>query len=180
MVDLKPKSPCAGLLPLTVGSVTLEEVDAGTLTSLSPMGKAVDLSAALEAAHGMTLPEPNRSTRSEEARCVWFGRGEALLMGPVPHVGLGDHAAVVDVSDGWAVVSLSGPDAVDVLARLVPVDLRARAFGEGQTVRTQVLHMSASITRTGEESFLVLVFRSMAQTLVHDLNQAMESVAARS
>ena len=179
MVDLKPKSPCAGLLPMTVGSVTLEEVDAGTLTSLTALGKVADLSTALEAAHGMTLPEPTRSTRTEDARCIWFGRGEALLMGPVPDQGLFGHAAVVDVSDGWAVVTLSGPGAVEVLARLVPVDLRPRAFEEGRTARTQILHMSASITRTGAESFLILVFRSMAQTLVHDLKQAMEAVAAR-
>jgi sarcosine oxidase subunit gamma len=39
--------------------------------------------------------------------------------------------------------------------------------------------MTASITRTGAESFLILVFRSMAATLVHDLKQAMAAVASR-
>ena len=39
--------------------------------------------------------------------------------------------------------------------------------------------LNASITRTGAETFLILVFRSMAETLRHDLKEAMEAVAAR-
>ena len=39
--------------------------------------------------------------------------------------------------------------------------------------------MNASITRIGEDTFMIAVFRSMAQTLVHDLRTALEAVAAR-
>jgi sarcosine oxidase subunit gamma len=39
--------------------------------------------------------------------------------------------------------------------------------------------MMASITRIGAQSFQIMVFRSMARTLVHDLKTAMEAVAAR-
>ena len=76
-------------------------------------------------------------------------------------------------------VQLRGARAVDVLARLVPVDLRAAQFKRGHTVRTDLMHMTASITATGANTFLILVFRSMAQTLVHDLKTAMEGVASR-
>ncbi|MGJ8544879.1 MAG: sarcosine oxidase subunit gamma [Sulfitobacter sp.] len=179
MVELKAKTPCAGLLPLGIGAARLVEVDPGHLTSLQPLGAAAGLSGALHAAHGMEYPEPGRSTGKTGARCIWFGRGEALLMGPAPDAGLAAHGAVVDQSDAWAVVTLSGAGAVDVLARLMPLDLRAHVFKEGYTARTQLVHMACSVTRVGPESFMIAVFRSMAGTLVHDLRGAMQAVAAR-
>ena len=88
-------------------------------------------------------------------------------------------AAVIDQSDAWASVVLRGSSAVDVLARLVPTDLRPTVFGAGATARTLVGHMSVSITRTEADAFLILVFRSMAQTLIEEITEAMEAVAAR-
>ena len=179
MVDLKAISPCAGVLPLNLGRVTAEEVRLGTLSSLSPFGDASQLTAALEKAHGLALPKPGRATGKDGARCIWFGRNEVLLAGPAPDKALARSAAVVDQSDGWACVTVSGTDAVDVLARLVPIDLREVTFKRGHTARTMVQHMAASITRVGADRFLILVFRSMAGSLVHDLKAAMEAVASR-
>jgi methylglutamate dehydrogenase subunit D len=179
VVELKAKTPFEGLLPLTIGQAKLTEMDAGNLTSLSPLGEEKAMAAALEKAHGMALPKPNRSTGKEGARCIWFGRGEALLMGPAPDASLNKHGAVVDISDAWSVALLEGPAAVDVLARLVPADLRDSQLKRGHSIRTQVFHMAASITRLGPEKFMILVFRSMAGTLVHDLKAAMAAVASR-
>lgn len=179
MVELVETSPCAGLVPLTFGAVTLAEMSPGRLTSLSPFGDASDMSAALEKAHGCALPQPNRSTGKEGARCLWFGRGEALLVGPAPDAALAKHGAVVEQSDAWAVVSLQGAGAVDVLARLVPVDLRDGVMKRGHTMRSQVMHMNASITKLGPDHFMIMVFQSMAGTLVHDLRGAMAAVASR-
>jgi len=39
--------------------------------------------------------------------------------------------------------------------------------------------MMASVTKTGADSFQIMVFRSMAKTLVHDLTTAMGNVNAR-
>jgi len=39
--------------------------------------------------------------------------------------------------------------------------------------------MNMSLTRTGTETVEIMVFRSMAQTAVHELTQAMTGVAAR-
>lgn len=179
MVDLTARSACAGLLPLEIGNATLEEIEAGPLTWVSPLGDPGALSEALEQAHGLGWPEPGRSTAGRGARCLWFGRQEALLMGAAPDPALREHAAIVDQSDAWAVVRLGGSAAVDVLARLVPVDLRDAHFAQGNSIRTQLFHMNASITKIGDGVFMILVFRSMAVTLVHDLKGAMQSVAAR-
>lgn len=180
MVELIAKSPCDGLLPLTIGIITLDEEDVGTIHSISPFkGQEKALSDAMKSAHGMAYPAANRATGKIGARAVWFGHSQAMLMGPEPDDTLRGFAAVVDQSDAWAVVRLQGAGVEDVLARLVPVDVRAAQFKRGHTARTLLFHMTASVTRVGENAFQIMVFRSMAETLVHDLKRAMEGVASR-
>ncbi len=174
MDKLQAVSPCAGLLPMTIGALTVEEVDVGPITSVTPFVGSV-----LGRALGMPFPAPLQSSSDGDARLVWVGRGEALLMGVQPDASLGAYAAVVDQSDAWAVVRLTGEGGADALARLVPVDMRLSAFGGGATVRTQLGHMNASVTRLEAQTFMIAVFRSMAGTLVHDLARALEAVAAR-
>lgn len=180
MAELIAKTPCEGLLPLRIGSVTASEETPGAMTALAPYrGQEKPLSQALKAAHGMAFPAPNRATGRAGARAIWFGRGQAMLIGPAPDAALGQFAALTDQSDGWAVLRLEGDAVEQVLARLVPVDLRAGSFKRGHTLRSQVQHMAGSITRIGDRAFLIMVFRSMAETLVHDVKTAMEAVAAR-
>ncbi|NVK15987.1 MAG: sarcosine oxidase subunit gamma [Rhodobacteraceae bacterium] len=180
MAELIAKSPCDRLLPVSLGGLSLTEEQPGSMWALAPFkGQEKGLSKALEAAHGMAFPAVNRATGKAGSRAVWFGRDMALLMGVAPDAKLAKHAALTDQSDAWAVVRLDGAGAQDVLARLVPVDLRPQVFKRGHTVRTELKHMMASVTRIGPQAFQIMVFRSMAKTLVHDLKTAMEAVTAR-
>ncbi|SFG00811.1 sarcosine oxidase subunit gamma [Roseobacter denitrificans OCh 114] len=180
VVELTARSACLDILPVKIGSMTLVEADLGTLTSISPFqDQQVAVSDALTQAYGLAFPAPNRTTGEDRARAIWFGRETAVLVGaPVPP-GLDKIAAITDQSDAWACVTLSGPGHTDALARLVPVDLRLKSFEVGHTTRTLLGHMHASITRTAPDEVLILVFRSMAVTLVDELKEAMEAVAAR-
>ncbi len=180
VVSLIAKTPLAGHLPVTVGTCTLAEVMLGPVTSLSPYrGREQALSDALMAAHGVAFPAPNRVAQGDGLRLVWSGRAQAFLTGAAPGAGLGDHAALTDQSDGWAGLHLSGTGAEAVLARLVPVDLRAPAFDVGHCARTQVQHINALIIRTGEQAFEIMVMRSFGQTAVHEITEAMRGVNAR-
>lgn len=180
MVDLIAKSPCDGLLPVTIGTLSVSEVESTSLTSLAPFkGQSIALGKALKAAHGVEAPAPGHTAHSGDTRVLWFGQDMLLLMGPDPDAKLAKHAALTDQSDAWAVVELSGDGASDVMARLTPLDLRARQFSTGQTARTEVQHMMASVTRMGPEAWMIMVFRGFAETLVHDLRVAMETVTAR-
>ncbi len=179
MTELIAKSPCEGLLPLSIGDVTITEDLPEAMTSLAPFrGREKDLSAGLKAAHGMGLPAPGRAAGKAGARAVWFSQGQVMLVGPAPDTSLGDVAILTDQSDAWAVVRLEGVGALGVLARLVPVDLRVGHFRRGHTARTNLAHMMVSLTKIGENAFQIMVFRSMAETLVHDLKTAMEGAAA--
>lgn len=179
MVDLKAKSPCAGLVPVQVGSLRLSEEMPAHMTAIAPyLGQDKALSEALKGAHGMAAPGAGRMTGRSGARALWFGQRMILLMGPAPDAALAEYAALSDQSDGWAVLRLEGRGAQDVLARLTPLDLRAATFRRGHTARSECAHMAASISRFGDEAFQIMVFRSMAATLVHDLKTAMGRVAA--
>ena len=86
-------------------------------------------------------------------------------------------AAVTDQSDAWCCVELAGAGVDDALSRVTPID--TRAMKRGHTARTLVQHVSVVLTRTGKDRFEVMALRSMATTLVHDLERAMSGVAAR-
>ena len=127
----------------------------------------------------MAWPAPGRATGKSGARAIWFGREMVMLAGPEPDAALNAYAAMTLQSDAWACVTLTGANVEDVLARLVPLDLSSDIFKRGYTARTLIQHMNGSITRIGADTFLLMVFRSMAGTLLHDMERAMESVAAR-
>lgn len=187
MAELKAKTPyetvtggASGPERMEVTPFVAQEVDPGRMTSLAPYKEQrAALSDALHAAHGVAFPQPNRMTSQHNAHALWFGRDMALLIGPEPDTSLAAHAALTDQSDAWAVVDLSGPGVDEVLARLVPVDLRPQVFRRGHTARTLIGHMSASVTRTGPESFRLMVFRSMIKTLFRELHHAMIGLSAR-
>jgi heterotetrameric sarcosine oxidase gamma subunit len=179
VANLIARSACAGLLPVTIGSVTLSEVRIDQMASVAPFkGKEAMVSEALKAACGIAFPAPNRTTSKGAARAVWAGQGRANVIGcDLPD--LSGLAAVTDQADGVAAVKIEGDGAEAALARLVPLDLRAATFKRGHTARSLVNHMTASISRLGPKSFEIMVMRSMAQTLVHELTEAAEGVAAR-
>ncbi len=184
VTELAPVSPCGDLLPLQVGDMTLAELDLGRLTLVAPYAGQVEATSdALQSAHGVGFPDPGEALRGQNTLCLWCGRVQALLAGPEPDAALASHAALTDQSDGWAVVRLSGAGATDALARLVPIDLRPGAFPPGSAARTLLGHMTVTILRdpadVAEPAFTILAFRSMATTLVHELETAMRRVAAR-
>lgn len=177
VLKLEAMSPCAGLLPLKIGKTRATEIVPMAITSVSPFaGQDAAVSTALEAQLGHGLPQVGQVSGDGDARIVWAGRHQFMVIGA--QVSAIEGAALTDQSDAWACVALEGQGARDVLARLVPMDLRDTAFAQGAAARTLVAHMTAVLTCSGAERYEIMVFRSMARTLVHDLKEAMETVAA--
>lgn len=173
MADLIAKTPLWGQKPVVLAGVTLAEVDLGRMTSIAPfVGKEKALAAALKP---LAFPAPNTVSAKGAAWLVWTGRGQAFLIGTAPG-DWSEMAALTDQSDGWACLSLMGEGAVDVLARLIPLDLRA--MGQGSCARSSLGHMSVIVIWV-TDGFQVLVFRSMAQTAWHEVEAALKMRGAR-
>ncbi|MEP2782973.1 MAG: sarcosine oxidase subunit gamma [Pseudoruegeria sp.] len=181
MAELIAKTPCGDFLPVTRGALELKEAEPVSMTALARFdNQDAATDKILSEAHGVGFPAPGQCTRQGNVRALWFGPDQAMLIGPAPAASLRDCCAVTDQSDAWCRVHLTGEGAEQVLARLVPIDLRLSTFGIGAVARTEVFHMAAVISRLSDAVFEIMVFRSMAETLVHDLDVAMKSVRAQS
>lgn len=179
MPELIASAPLGGPAPLTLGAVTLAEVDIGPITAIAPFpGRAAAVDRALKSL-GLTFPAPNASATKGDARILWTGREQAFLIGAAPPEGLQGAAAVTDQSDGWAALHLHGPGAEAALMRLVALDLRALAFPPGRCTRAGLNHMPMVLWRPSLDAFTILVFRSMARTAWHEIEGAMTGLAAR-
>lgn len=169
MAKLIALTPCAGLLPIAHGGIKVTEVLPQRMMSVVPY-------AGQQKAVAAKLDDGLAKVNRRKGAVTWFGHGTWMVAGDVALDGL---AAVTDQSDAWAVVQIAGTGVEDVLARLVPVDLRRGVFRKNHVAKTMLGHLSVTITRTGSDAFEIMVMRSMAQTLVHDLDVAMRGVAAR-
>lgn len=177
VANLVARAPMGGMAAVSHGGVTLSEAPLVPITWVSPFrDEDAAVSAAIEAAVGVGVPGPNTATSKDGVHAVWIGSGQILILGAEVAP---EGAAVADQSDGWAWFVLEGAGVRDVLARLTPVDIRDKEFPVGAAARTLLFHMTATLMRTGQDRFEVLVFRSMARTAAHELETAMRCVAAR-
>jgi heterotetrameric sarcosine oxidase gamma subunit len=176
VVDLIPKTPAKAMKVYSSGPATLCEISLGEATSIAPF-KGQD--AAVETALGVKLPKVGKSTSRAGQEVVWFSQGQFLALGFDVPAGVTGLAALTDQSDAWCALELTGEGAEDVLARLVPVDLRATKFKAGHALRSQLGHMPLHITHLKSGGFRLLSFRSMAGTMVHEIQRAMDHLAAR-
>jgi heterotetrameric sarcosine oxidase gamma subunit len=165
------------LLPLQLGDVTCSEVLRETLFSIAPYrGQHKAVAAVIKSQLGLSLPAVGRRSVAGDVICQWIGHDAWIVSAPVMLDGL---AAVTDQSDGYAALEIAGAGVEAVLARLVPLDLRNATFKVNHTARSLLGHLPVSITRTGAQVCEVMVMRSMAASLVHDLQGAMTGLAAR-
>ena len=179
VVKLIAQNPLSDALPQAIGSVTFTACTPDKITSIAPFQRqSKTVSDALNAAVLMRFPNPNRMLQSQAGRLIWAGNGMALLF-DANAPSLAGLAATTNQSDAWAIIRMEGTQVEDVLARLVPIDLSKSAFKVGHTARTMIAHMTGSVTRIGPKAFEVMVMRSMATTLLHDLTRAAKGVAAR-
>jgi len=166
--ELLAKSAFGGR-SITIGTTTLTEATVGPLTSVAPYPGQID---ATSAALGYPFPAPNTIS----GPLLWAGRDLAMLRGVAPDLtGL---AATTDQTGGWAALRLAGPHAADALMRHTPLDLREAAFPVGCCTRAPLNHLSIIVARE-QEGFLILIFRSMAQTAWHELETALHALNAR-
>lgn len=129
----------------------------------------------VQAALGMALPlAPGSSAQIDVLRVCWQSPDEWLIIGAPGQAGaieaalrehLSGHYAVTDVSGGQTLVSLSGPNAENVLKKSTPYDVHLRHFPVGKVVGTTFAKTQVQLRRTGESAFELVFRRSFADYL---------------
>ncbi|MEL7274188.1 MAG: sarcosine oxidase subunit gamma family protein [Pseudomonadota bacterium] len=87
-----------------------------------------------------------------------------------------DMGAVADLTHGRVVVTLSGEKAIWVLASGFALDFSLKAFPVGDTRLSHHHELSATILRTGENTFDLYVFTSYARGFWHWITNAAREV----
>jgi len=167
------------------GGVSVKARDGlGLATVIVRRGQLAALTERVRDRFGIVLPQG--AYRSEAAGVAFAGTGpEVWLASRETGNGfagflaneIGAAAAVSDQSDGYAVLRLTGPRVRGTLAKILPVDLHARAFKVGDVASTVAAHMGATLWRLedaadGAAVFDIAVFRSFAGDFWHALSES--------
>ncbi|MDX2257529.1 MAG: sarcosine oxidase subunit gamma family protein [Hyphomicrobiaceae bacterium] len=179
---------------LEIGDFTATPIE-GRTTLLLAVGPASerDVRRVLADRLGLDLPQQCRAVTSAGVTLASIGPGKWLAIADaveaVPSARrladvlagtLADlPASLVDVSDGYAALRLSGEATRDVLMRLVPVDVDRAAFSDGAVAATHMEHVGVILIRTdAADGFELLAPRSFAVSLAGSIETAARTVAA--
>ncbi len=125
---------------------------------------------ALEAALGGSLPAMPKRIEFGGSKILWNGPRQWLVLGELDLPG--QHAAVTEQTDGLSLLSVSGPHAIEILKKLLPIDIAQ--FAEDEVAITIAAHIGVRVWREGD-LFILACFRSLAQALHHALMEASET-----
>ena len=129
---------------------------------------------------GLTSVEARRG-RVEALDSRLAGNPGAMKVGPRTWwvlgnpdlAGVEEIASIVDQSDAYAILRLTGPRVRDALAKLVFIDLHPEAFKPGDVASTVAAHMGATLWRLDDGAdgavFEIACYRSFASSLWHAL-----------
>jgi sarcosine oxidase subunit gamma len=127
-----------------------------------PERLAKTATAAAKAAGVKAAPGPGQSATGEGGTLLRTEPLKWLLISesdtPRPALPEAD-GTVLELSHARTVIHVSGPKALDLMARMVPLDLRPAAFPEGAAANTTLHHLGVTVlARDG--GFDILVLRS--------------------
>lgn len=175
------QSPLAGL-PTAAGRgggvIATEREELAVARIEARRGQTADLAELLRARWGLAPPNA--------PRCV--SRGDVAIGGIGPNTWIavrenagnsfaeslqpliGHCASVVDQSDAYVILRLSGPSVRETLAKLVPIDVHPRSFQVGGIAQTVCGYVSVTLWRLedgvqGDPAFEIWSGRSFAASL---------------
>lgn len=186
--QFRPLSSIVGL-PKSVGNgrgVVVRDRDGIGLATVLCRREGQDaLSERIRSRYGLNLPlGPTRVGKdgiafAEVGPRTWLAAADGAANGFATSLSnsIGDLAAVVDQTDGYAALRLSGKMVRQALAKGFMIDLHPRKFRRGDVASTSVAHIGATIWRLddgpdGFSAFEVVVFRSLMRSFWHWLAES--------
>lgn len=176
------------LSQLALPSRVAEETgDAGVAMTERPFRRIVNLrgdpksDAFLTAAKsvlGADLPTaPNSAAPGKESNLLWLGPdewwvisedGTPPLAGKLREALSGQHASITDAGEGYSCIAVSGPKAIDTLAKGSTLDFHDSVFAPGSCAQSDMAKAAVVFHRlpdTREPSFDIYVRSSFAEYL---------------
>ena len=157
------------------GNRIVERDDLAVVSIATPLGADAEVAKALKSGWKLDYPEPTMSSTDGTVRAIRSGADQMLLLFPhsTPDANqtvqskINGAGYTTDQTDSWVVLEISGPDTMDALARLCPLDLDENVFPEGSSGRTVMEHMGAFVIRLGPKNFLLMSASSSAGSFLH-------------
>lgn len=170
------------------GDIALKAPEDLAIVSIAlPLGGEDAAKKAIKTAFGVALPEVGISVvaKDKSRRIMRLGSDQAFILFPCPTPDAEPQVAAklkgatytTDQSDGWCALQISGPGARRALERICPVDLHPEAFTVNAVARTLMEHLGAIVTRTGEDSYLLLSASSSAKSFLHAVELSAQNVS---
>lgn len=145
-------------------AVGVRERPAGRMLALRLRRPGADDLARIAALIGTVLPTTPNRVGAGQARAIWTGPDEWLILGDTPpaaaiEAAAGDAKAVscVEIGDGRCVFDVTGPAAIDLLAKGTSLDLDPTVFAEGSSALTLFAQGNAIIDRRPDGDGFTLI-----------------------
>ena len=153
------------------GELSIRELPFVSQINLRADPKDANVMQRLAEALGFALPViPNTAAAKGDRRALWLGPDEWLLVGPggqrealaqTLRSGLnGALGSIVDVSANRTLLEIRGPNARELLAHGVPIDLDARSFDPSRCAQTLLAKAQVIIERITEDPAFHIYVRS--------------------
>ena len=123
---------------------------------------------------GAPVPDGPNATTGDDPCCIWQAPNrwmivyekDSQLFDKLRKESEGLAATVIDVSDAWLSLDVSGSRANNMLTRGCEFDLHQRVFGKGRFAATQIARADVIIhARSSRDGYEILVNRTLAMDL---------------
>ena len=158
------------------GVTAVERVGLGIAAILLRRGKFADLEAAMKRHYGVKLADAPARHRFHRSSFLGTGKGRWLAVRDPPsghfveELGreLDGLASVVDQSDAFGILRLSGPKLLATLEKGVQLNLAPDVFEAGCVALTNIAHIGAVLWKVDDTPTIdIAVARSLANSFCH-------------
>ncbi len=156
-------------------SVSLEEAAVTGILVLRASTASDQLGKALRSTLKLDLPGRLESRSEGDRYCIrWMSPDEWMLTCPLNEAfdverklraAVEGHVAIVNVSGGYGLLTLSGENALNVLRKSTAYDVHSENFGPGKVVNTVMAKAQVTLRAKSDGSFEIIVRRSFADYL---------------
>lgn len=184
---LEKQSPLDGFEKKYEGFKLAEIKDKSLVMIAIPENKKTQIASAIKDSSGLTIPEMTKSTKSSDGTITLWRLQKNQVFAYYDYENhnaeesikerlKAEDAYYTDQSDTWAIIHLSGQRSNEALERICPINLDPKVFTKGNVVRTSMEHIASIVYKEDENSYLILVMRSFAKSMLHALEVSIENV----